>query len=75
MLKTEMIMEKVLYILVNINAFIFFQFCSLMLSYKIAIQHGHTEIYQLLLDNGSEVNLKDKDGYTPLHYGEFLLNN
>jgi ankyrin repeat protein len=46
-----------------------------MLSYKIANQHGYTATYQLLLDNGSEVNVKDKDGYTSLHYGEFLLNN
>jgi hypothetical protein len=43
--------------------------------YQIAAREGHTATCQLLIDNGSEVNVKDDTGYTPLHSGEYLLNN
>jgi hypothetical protein len=53
-----------------------FNFISLIIFYySIAAWNGHTAICQLLIDNGSEVNVKDDDGETPLHSGEYLLNN
>ncbi len=36
---------------------------------------GYTATCQLLIDNGSEVNVKNNGGFTPLHLGEYLLNN
>ena len=34
--------------------------------------HGQTEIVQLLIKNGADVNLKNGDGATPLHSAAFL---
>ncbi len=39
--------------------------------YSIAASEGHTATCQFLIDKGSEVNVKDNDGWTPLHYGEY----
>jgi ankyrin repeat protein len=34
----------------------------------LASRHGHTDVVQLLLDNGADVNLQTKDLLTPLHH-------
>ena len=34
--------------------------------------HGQTEIIQLLIENGADVNIKSGDGTTPLHSAAFL---
>lgn len=34
--------------------------------------HGQTEVVQLLIENGVEVNIKNGDGATPLHSAAFL---
>lgn len=31
-------------------------------------EYGYTEIVTLLLNRGANINIKSKDGYTPLHY-------
>jgi cytohesin len=33
-----------------------------------ATYHGHNEIAELLIVEGAEVNAKNRDGFTPLHY-------
>ncbi len=37
--------------------------------------NGHTATCQFLIDKGSEVNVKDDGSNTPLHLGEYKLNN
>jgi ankyrin repeat protein len=46
-----------------------------MFSHWIAASNGHTATCKFLIDNGSEVNVKDNIDWTPLHRGEYLLNN
>ncbi len=36
---------------------------------------GHTDICQFFVDKGSDVNVQDNYGDTPLHNGEYKLNN
>ncbi|KAG1696108.1 Acyl-CoA-binding domain-containing protein 6 [Nymphon striatum] len=36
-----------------------------------ACDRGHTDIVQLLLSHDAEIDIKDNDGQTPLHYGKF----
>ncbi len=36
---------------------------------------GHTATCQFLIDKGSDVNVKSNNGSTPLHWGEYKLNN
>ena len=33
-----------------------------------AVRNGHTEIVELLIANGADVNSKDEDGQTPLDW-------
>jgi ankyrin repeat protein len=35
---------------------------------RIAAQFGHKDVAELLLAKGADVNTKDEDGYTPLHF-------
>jgi ankyrin repeat protein len=34
----------------------------------VAVNTGNLDIVKLLLDNGASINMKDTDGYTPLHH-------
>ena len=34
---------------------------------NIASENGHTEVVQLLINAGADVNQADYDGYTPLY--------
>ena len=37
-----------------------------------ASDRGHTHMAKLLLETGADVNVKDADSQTPLHYGEIM---
>jgi len=39
-----------------------------------AAANGHTEIVQLLLEKGVDVNTKDNDGWTALMYAAWFRN-
>ena len=34
-------------------------------------RYGHTATVQFLIDKGSEMNVQDDNGWTPLHFGEY----
>jgi ankyrin repeat protein len=36
-----------------------------------AAWYGHVEIARLLLQNGAEVNAKERNGWTPLHWAAY----
>ena len=40
-----------------------------------AAQNGRIAVCELLIKRGSNINAMNKDGNTPLHYGERFLNN
>jgi hypothetical protein len=37
--------------------------------------NGFTDTCKFLLEKGSDINEKDKDGKIPIHKGDYLLNN
>ena len=45
-----------------------------LVSKYLAAQSGHRNIVEILLLNGAEVDIKDKNGETPLHWGEYNFN-
>ncbi len=40
----------------------------------IASNRGHKDIIEYLLTKGADINVKAIYGWTPLHYGEYILN-
>jgi hypothetical protein len=69
MLISKILMEKLLYIMVNkylVSFYVGLTYCVQC----TASRWGHKDIVEILLSKGGDVNVTYYDGSTPLHFGE-----